>query len=120
MKYLLQFGVILAVSVAAEAMNFCIPLPIPASIYGLVLMLVLLKTGLVKLEHIKETGDYLLQIMPLLFLPPAVGLLVTYTDLLPILFPAVAMLVLSTVLTMVVTGHTAQFVIRKNRGKDDA
>ncbi|MCE2603849.1 CidA/LrgA family protein, partial [Pseudomonas aeruginosa] len=66
-----------------------IPAPIPASIYGLVILLVLLLTGIVKVGHIKETSDFLIAVMPLMFVPPAVGLMESWGvlsgELLPIL-----------------------------------
>ena len=54
MKYLKQFGIILFVSLLGELLRMLIPLPIPASVYGLVLMLILLMTGIIKLQQIKE------------------------------------------------------------------
>lgn len=69
MKYLRQFGIILAVTCAGEIMKYFIPLPIPGSIYGLILMFVLLLTKVIKVEHVKETGEFLIEIMPLMFIP---------------------------------------------------
>ena len=50
-----------------------LPLPVPASVYGLVLLLAALTAGIVKLEQVKETGTYLTGIFPLLFVPAAAG-----------------------------------------------
>ena len=58
MKYLLQFGVILAVSFAGELLKYFIPLPVPASIYGLILMLLLLVSGFVKLDMVENAADF--------------------------------------------------------------
>ena len=69
MKYLRQFGIILAVTCVGEIMKYFIPLPIPGSIYGLILMFVLLLTKVIKVEHVKETGEFLIEIMPLMFIP---------------------------------------------------
>ena len=71
MKYLRQFGIILAVTCAGEIMKYFIPLPIPGSIYGLILMFVLLLAKVIKVEHVKETGEFLIEIMPLMFIPGA-------------------------------------------------
>ena len=49
MKYIRQMTIILSVTCVAEILKYFIPLPIPASIYGLVLMFLLLVTGIVKL-----------------------------------------------------------------------
>ena len=58
MKYFRQFFLILAISFAGEILHMVLPLPVPASIYGLVLMLLALVTGIVKIEQVKDTaGD---------------------------------------------------------------
>lgn len=73
MKYLQQFGIILAVSFVGELLNYAIPLSIPASIYGLVLMFVCLCMKWIKLEDVKETAVFLIEIMPLMFIPAGSG-----------------------------------------------
>ena len=111
MKYLRQFGIILAVTCAGEIMKYFIPLPIPGSIYGLILMFVLLLTKVIKVEHVKETGEFLIEIMPPMFIPAAVGLIVTWSDLKVILVPVLVITCITTVFVMVVTGRTAQAVM---------
>ena len=54
MKYLKQFAIILAVCLVGEGLKALLPLPIPASIYGLVLMLAALMSGLLKLEQVEK------------------------------------------------------------------
>ena len=75
MKYLFQFLRILVFCLLGELLHFLLPLPIPASIYGLVLLLLALKTGVVKLEQVKQTGNFLTAIFPLLFIPGAAGVM---------------------------------------------
>ena len=75
MKFIKQFGIILAVSFLGEILNHLIPLPIPASIYGLIFMLLCLATGLLRVEAVKDTAYYLIEIMPLMFIPAGVGLI---------------------------------------------
>ena len=95
-----------------EILKYFIPLPIPASIYGLVLMLVLLMTRRVRLESVKETAEFLIEIMPMMFIPAAVGLLVSWEQLRPILIPVVAITVVSTFVVMIVTGKVTDFLTR--------
>ena len=64
MKYFKQFGIILTVSFLGELLHALIPLPVPASIYGLVLMLAALITGLIPLDRVREAGSFLIEIMP--------------------------------------------------------
>ena len=75
MKYLSQFLIILGFSLAGEALQRLVPLPIPASVYGIVLLFAALCVGLVKLEQVKEAGGFLTSILPILFVSPAVGIL---------------------------------------------
>lgn len=75
MKYMKQLLIIFGVTCIGEILKHFIPLPIPASIYGLVIMLVCLTTGIIKLDHVRECGEFLVEIMPLMFIPAAVGLL---------------------------------------------
>ena len=75
MRFIKQFGIILVISLVGELLNHLIPLPVPASIYGLVLMFLCLATGLVKVSAVRETGAFLIEIMPLMFIPAAVGLI---------------------------------------------
>ena len=69
MKFIKQFSIILLITFLGELLHILIPLPIPASVYGLVLMLIALRSGLVKVEHVKETAVFLIEIMPVMFIP---------------------------------------------------
>lgn len=81
MKYMRQFGIILGVTCAGELMKYFLPLPIPGSIYGLLLMFVLLLARVIKVEHVKEVGEFLIEIMPLMFIPAGVGLMASWGEL---------------------------------------
>lgn len=115
MKYLFQIGIIAAVSAAAEFLYILLPFPVPASVYGLILLFFLLMTKAVKLSQVEETADFLLLIMPVLFMEPSVKLMTA----LPILRGQAAGLfllcIVSTCVTIVITAVTAQAVIRIRR-----
>lgn len=118
MKYLKQFGIILFVSLLGELLRMLIPLPIPASVYGLVLMLILLMTGIIKLHQIKEVSAFLIEIMPVMFIPAGVGLLESWPSLRPVWIPVVFISVATTIIVMAVTGRVAQRIIGKEEKKD--
>ena len=118
MKYLKQFGIILFVSLLGELLRMLIPLPIPASVYGLVLMLILLMTGIIKLQQIKEVSAFLIEIMPVMFIPAGVGLLESCPSLRPVWIPVVFISVATTIIVMAVTGRVAQRIIGKEEKKD--
>ena len=78
------------------------------------MMLVALATKVVKLSQVKVAGDFLLDIMPPMFIPAGVGLLTAWSDLRDVLVPVVVITFVTTVLVMVVTGRVAQYVIVRN------
>ena len=117
MKYVKQFGIILVVSLIGELLNFLIPLPIPASIYGLVLMLGGLQLHIIPLSEVKETSTFLIEIMPLMFIPAGVGLIDSWGVLKPLLLPVTVITAASLVLVFGVSGRVAQRVIRHGEKK---
>jgi len=115
MKYLFQAAVIMAVTLAGELMHIIIPLPIPAGIYGLIIMLACLKLRVIRLEHVEETGAFLLEIMPVLFIPAAVGLITAWGELQAMLVPVIVITVATTFIVMAATGWTAQLAMKKGK-----
>ena len=112
MKFIKQFSIILIISLIGEALHYFIPLPVPASIYGLLIMLAGLCTN-----SVREASFFLIDIMPLMFIPAAVGLLDSWGLLRPILVPFLVITLVSTVVVMVVTGKITQFFIRSDKEK---
>ena len=115
MKYLKQFGIILAISCLGEILHQLLPLPVPASIYGIVILFVCLQSGLLKLASIRETSAFLIEIMPILFLPAAVGLLEAWDVLKPNLLPIAVITAVSTFVVMGAAGLVTQVVIRRGK-----
>lgn len=111
MRYVYQFSVILLISALGELLRHFIPLPIPASIYGLVLMLAALVTGAVKLEKVEAVSDFLLEIMPIAFIPGGVGLITSWDALSGMLVPALVITVVTTFFVIGITGRVTQLMI---------
>lgn len=120
MKYLTQFLRILAFTLAGELLQRLVPLPIPASVYGLVLLFGALNTGLVKLEQVKDAGGFLISILPILFVSPAVGILDNWEAIRRALIPILALTLLSTVLTFGIAGRATQAMMGKEEKPNDA
>ena len=114
MKLLKQFLLIVLVTCIGEIIRYVVPLPIPASIYGLVLMFILLYTGVIKLDQVKTAAQFLIEIMPVMFIPAAVALMDSWSALQPILIPALVTIIVCNIIVMVVTGKTAEFIIKKD------
>ena len=119
MKYVRQFAIILLFSFLGEILHVIIPLSIPASVYGLVLLLAALCIKIVKVEQVQEGAGFLIEIMPVMFIPAAVGLLTSWELLKPICIPVVVITVITTVIVMVSTGMVTQGIIRKERKKEE-
>ena len=75
MKYVKQIGIILGVTLAGEALSHFLPFPVPAGVYGLFLMLTALMSGIVKLESVEGTGNFLMDTMSMMFIPATVGII---------------------------------------------
>ena len=97
-----------------------LPLPVPASVYGLVLLLLALNFRLIKLEDVKEVGTYLTGIFPLLFVPAAAGVMELWAEMGELLLPILIAIIPVTVLVMVSAGKTTQALSgRKNKEADN-
>ena len=113
MKYLKQFFLIIVISFLGELLHWVIPLPIPASIYGIILLFTALVTGLVPLAAVK----FLVEIMPVMFIPAAVGLVDSWPLLRESWLPYLLVTFVTTVAVMGVTGLVTQAVIRAGKEK---
>ena len=119
-KYVKEIAIIFGITLAGELFNFLLPLPVPAGVYGLFLLLGGLMSGIIKLKDVAVTGEFLLDVMPLLFIPAGVGLLKNVEEIRALFVPLIATIVVSTFFVMIVTGKTAQYMIRKRKGGEDA
>jgi len=115
MKYLKQIGIILAFSFVGEVLGLLIPLPIPASIYGIVLLFLALETKLVKLSSVKDVSEFLISFMPVMFIPAAAGLIDAWPVLRDNALAYVVITIVTTVVVMGVSGLVTQWVIRRRR-----
>ena len=119
MKYLKQILIRLAFTGLGELLAALIPFPIPAAIYGIVLMLIALGTGILTPEKVKEVSSFLTGIMPVLFVPPAVRIL-EYWGIVGPNIAAIAIIAVSTTfLVFAVSGLVTQWVIKKKGGKEN-
>ena len=122
MKYVKQFAIIAFISLIGEALNHLIPLPIPASIYGVVIMFICLETKIIPLSAVKETGMFLVGCMQIMFIPATVGLIDTWDVFAPNWIVYTVVIVVSTFAVMLVSGKVTDVIIaiRKKGGNKDA
>lgn len=118
MHYLKQFTVIIAISAVSELLALFIPLPIPASIYGMSLLFLLLMKGVVKLQQVENAANLLLGIMPALFVVSGAGLITSYGQIAENFASWVAVNIGSTIVILTTTGLLAQGMIRRKKAKE--
>ena len=119
MKYLKQLLIILAFSLLGECLSQWIPLPIPGGIYGFLLLFLALCTGLLKEKHIDTTADFLIALMPVFFVSPAVNLLASFDLIAQNLVPIVTIMVVSTFCVFAAAGLVTKWLQKKKEGKDN-
>lgn len=108
MRYLRQFLWIIGFTLAGEALHAWVPLPVPAAVWGLVLLFVALESGKLRLDSVQQCGQFMLGLMPLLFIAPAVGLIDSW-PMLARVWPAVLAIILaSTLVVFGVSGWVTQ------------
>ena len=117
-KYIFEFAIICIIAAVGEILNFLLPLPIPASIYGMILLFIALCTKIIKLEHIEHVADFFLGIMPILFIPSTVSLMTRWGILKDNLLGMLVTCMISTVLVFAITGLLAQAIMLRREKKE--
>lgn len=120
MKYLKQFEVILFFSFVGEALHAWLPFPVPASIYGTFLLLLALETKVVPVAAIKEASVFLIEAMPVMFIPAAVGLMDSWPLIQKAWLPYGVITLATTFAVMAASGKAVQFMVQfgaKRRGR---
>ncbi len=120
MRYLRQFLWIIGFTLAGEALHAWVPLPVPAAVWGLVLLFVALESGKLRLDSVQQCGQFMLGLMPLLFIAPAVGLIDSW-PMLARVWPAVLAIILaSTLVVFGVSGWVTQRLLdRADRSRKE-
>lgn len=110
LKYLSQFLIIMSFSLLGEVLHLVIPVTLPASVYGIILLFAALCLGIVKVEQVKETGTFLTGIMSVLFVPPVVGILEQWAIIKDSIVILVLLAIATTITTFYISGGITQLV----------
>ena len=113
MKCLKQGLIILGFTGLGEVLAYLIPFPIPAAIYGLVLLFLSLLTGLVKIHMVKEVASFLTSVLTVFFVAPAVRILEYWGVIGPFAAQIIAICVISTYLVFAVSALVTQRLMKK-------
>lgn len=116
MDYLMQFGIIIGISFFGTFLNSIIPLPVPGSVWGMIVMFILLCLKVIKLEQVEKAADFLLSIMTVMFVPVGAGLITSYGAIKSEIFKIFGVIIISTVISFFITGKVAQLVINMQKG----
>lgn len=118
MKFIEKFFIIILISFIGEILNYYIPLPIPGSIYGFMILLVLLILKVIKVDYIRPVTDFLLSVMPLTFIAPGVAVITIADELKSIAIPFALTATVSTVIVMGVVAKIVDFVVKKQKKEE--
>ena len=87
-----------------------------APFIGMVVLFAALELKVIKVKHIRETSSFLIAVMPVMFIPAAVGLIDSWHSIASAWLQYIVVTVVSTFVVMAVSGWFTQFVIK--RGKE--
>lgn len=119
MKWLKQTAIILGITFLGEVLHVLLPFPIPAGIYGILIFFIALESKLIPLKAVVETGVLLVEVMPVMFIPAAVGLINSWEILKPTWVSFLLITVLTTVIVMGASGLATQWMLRKEKGEEE-
>lgn len=119
MKYLKQFGIIALLSFIGEIIHELVPLPIPASIYGIIILFLCLEFKVISVDSIREVSGFLVEIMPVMFIPAAVGLIDSWQTIKEAWLQYAVLTVVSTFAVMTVAGKVVQSVRQRTEKKEE-
>ena len=119
MKYIKQVLIILGFTLLGEVLSYVIPFPIPAAIYGIILMLIALGTGILKTSQVKDASGFLISIMPVLYVPACVRILEYLGVISKNLTAIITISVVSTFLVFAVSSLVTQWIMNRKEGKSN-
>lgn len=118
MSVMTQICVLFAICLAGEAVSAVLPIPMPASVLSMVILLILLGLRLLKPKQLQAESDFLLNNMALFFVPANVGILRYKDAVLSNFWPIFLISLLTTPLVFFVTGHVVQLTMKLLRRKE--
>ncbi|KGK98853.1 murein hydrolase transporter LrgA [Methanococcoides methylutens] len=115
MKRIIQFAIILSICFMGDVIHNILNLPIPGSVLGMLVLLALLLSGVLKLSMIEDVSNFLLKHLSFFFIPAAVGLITCFSILEGKWIALLFISVVSTIIIVVVTGITVQILMKRRR-----
>ncbi|MDR7857451.1 CidA/LrgA family protein [Tissierella sp.] len=116
MKIIKELAIIVGILFVAHVTQMITKIPIPATVLGMILLLICLLTGMLKLESIENVSKFFLDHLTFLFIPGGVGLIASLGLIKEQWLPILIVIVLTTALVIAATGSTVQLLKGKRKG----
>lgn len=113
-----EFMLIFTINYVGMLLSKILHLPLPGTIVSLLLLFLMLQFKVLKLEKIENAGNFLLLNMTIFFMPPTVKIIDSYELLEKDLFKIIVIILVSTFLTMGITGKVVQLMIDLKERKE--
>ena len=104
-----QLAIIFGCLALGELVIYLTGIPLPSSIVGMLLLTMLLKLKVIRLEWVRSISDFLVGNIGFFFVPPGVAVMLYFDLIKAELVPILAASVISTILVLAVTGWMHQF-----------
>ena len=103
-----QLAIIFGCLALGELVIYLTHIPLPSSILGMLLLTLLLKLKVIRLEWVRSISDFLVGNIGFFFVPPGVAVMLYFDIIKAQLVPIVVASVVSTVFVLAVTGWVHQ------------
>ena len=113
MKLIKQLIIILSFMVIGQLLEWIIPLPVPSTIYAMILLLGALKLKLIRLSSIGQLGEFLVEHLSLFLITPTVALLTSWSQISDIILPVLILIAISKIAVLLISGWVTQYLNRK-------
>ncbi|MBU3131267.1 CidA/LrgA family protein [Clostridium gasigenes] len=118
MKIFREALIILSIYLIGEIISKGLSLPVPGNIIGMLILLTLLCSNIIKLEKIETISSFFLDHLAFFFIPAGVGLLTSFDIIKSSLIQILLICIISTSIIIAVTGLIVQCLVnRSNKSK---
>ncbi|MDR3433072.1 MAG: CidA/LrgA family protein [Rouxiella aceris] len=113
LQYIRAFVLIYACLYVGNTISMLLPITIPGSILGMLILFALLSTQILPFQWVKPGCSLLIRYMALLFVPIGVGVMSYYDELRTQFGPLVVSCLVSTLIVLLVVGFSSHYVHRE-------
>ncbi|NLJ95207.1 MAG: CidA/LrgA family protein [Clostridiaceae bacterium] len=119
MEFIFSIAILLGFTFLGELLHVLLPLPIPAAIYGLLLLFLALNFKLVSVKKVKKTAGFFISIMSILFVAPVVNLMDSWQIVADNIIQIIVIVVLSTIIVFAISGNVTKLMLKGKESKNE-